>query len=375
MKNKLFISDREKEALINYLSGNFNADDSSVLDSWLSKNKQNKLLFDQFSDVWQASYYSHFNKKIDVQTAWTELQAQIQKKSENQIQWKRWLQIAAVVTVSFLVGGLGSYFSTTQHTPAFKSQMVEYVVPLGARSFIKLNDGSKVWLNSGTTIKYENTFGLNNRNIDLSGEAFFEVAKNEQLPFIVNTGEISVTAVGTKFNVKAYKEEKTTETTLIEGSVKLNGIKVKLADNLILKPNEKAVYTKRNRLIELSSGTNSTKDEINDKKEITQPKLQVIESIEPEAIISWKEKRWIIRNEKLGSLSVKLERRYNVNFIFDNEILKEYSFGGTLEDETLEQILNAISFAAPIKYVIDGKTVYIMGDGQKMKKFKNLLME
>jgi hypothetical protein len=105
------------------------------------------------------------------------------------------------------------------------------------------------------------------------------------------------------------------------------------------------------------------------------PKLEIEKEVQPEPIISWKEKRWVINNEKLGNLAVKLERRYDVNFIFDNELLKEYSFGGTLEDETLEQIMEAISFSSPIKYVIEGKTVYIMADGQKIEKFKNLLME
>lgn len=77
----------------------------------------------------------------------------------------------------------------------------------------------------------------------------------------------------------------------------------------------------------------------------------------------------------MGDLAILLERRFDVNLIFDNELLKEYSFGGTLEDETLDQILEAISFTSPIKYVIENKTVYIKSDGFKMEKFKNLLME
>jgi hypothetical protein len=181
-----------------------------------------------------------------------------------------------------------------------------------------------------------------------------------------------VIALGTKFNVKAYSEEKTIETTLIEGSVKLESEMVKLTENIILEPNEKAVYTKNNRSLELLA-TPPDKEEPLAEKKI--PKLEIEKEVQPEPIISWKEKRWVINNEKLGNLAVKLERRYDVNFIFDNELLKEYSFGGTLEDETLEQIMEAISFSSPIKYVIEGKTVYIMADGQKIEKFKNLLME
>ena len=175
--------------------------------------------------------------------------------------------------------------------------------------------------------------------------------------------------MGTKFNVKAYSEEKTIETTLIEGSVKLESSTVKLADNLVLKPNEKAVFTKKNQSMELIAQQQQTKED----ESIAKPKLEIIESVEPEPIISWKDQRWVINNEKLGNLAVKLERRFDVNFIFDNDLLKEYSFRGTLEDETLEQIMEAIKFSSPIKYVIDKKTVYVMADGKKMEKFKNLM--
>ena len=203
----------------------------------------------------------------------------------------------------------------------------------------------------------------------LTGEAFFEVEKNKALPFVVKTSEIDVIALGTKFNVKAYSEERTIETTLIEGSVKLESSTVKLADNLLLKPNEKAVFTKKNQSMELiAQQTQTKKDDV-----IAKPKLEIIESVETKPIISWKDQRWVINNEKLGDLAVKLERRYDVNFIFDNDLLKEYSFRGTLEDETLEQIMDAIKFSSPIKYVLDKKTVYVMADGKKMEKFKNLM--
>ncbi len=373
MENKIFISDQEKEALVNYLSGNFGEQDSLLLNAWLNNDKGNKLLLDQLTDIWQASRYTHINKQINVKATWEELQGQIKQKHDNQ--WKHWLQIAAIVIVSLLAGGMGNYFlQGEQETKAkAKAQLVEYTAPLGSRSFVKLNDGSKVWLNSGTTIKYENTFGAENRNIGLSGEAFFKVAKNKDLPFVVNTGEISVTAIGTEFNVKAYENEKTIETTLIEGSVKLGSNVVKLHKDLFLKTNEKAVFTKKDKSLAIER--KDIPDKTGDKAANASPSLKIIQSVDPAPIISWKEKRWVISNEKLGDLSVKLERRYDVNIIFDNEILKEYSFGGTLEDETLEQVLNAISYAAPIKYEIEGKTVYIMADGKKMEKFKDLLLE
>ena len=238
---------------------------------------------------------------------------------------------------------------------------------------MSLADGSKVWLNSGSTLKCKNSFGSNNRELHLTGEAFFEVEKNKDLPFVVKTSEIHIIALGTKFNVKAYSEEKTIETTLIEGSVKIESIVVKLSDNLVLKPNDKAVFTRKSQTVVLTQNKNQTIDQAQIQEE--KPKLEIFESVEPEPIISWKDQRWVINNEKLGNLAVKLERRFDVNFIFDNDVLKEYAFRGTLEDETLEQIMEAIKLSAPVKYIIDKKTVYVMADGKQIEKFKNLMMK
>jgi ferric-dicitrate binding protein FerR (iron transport regulator) len=375
MNKNIEITKEEKRAIVNYLTNEFSTTDSKILNRWLEKSEGNKLIFDQFSAIWLASSHNNLSKQIDSDKAWNDLQNRINihnKKTRSTV-WNEILRIAAVFVIALFLGGLGYHFLDKGRDIISEPLFVEYFSPLGSRSFVQLADGSKVWLNAGSTLKYQNTFGTNNREIILSGEAFFEVKKNKDLPFVVKTSEIDIIALGTKFNVKAYCEEKTIETTLIEGSVKLESTSVKLSDDLFLKPNEKAVFTKKSQTVELIANQKQNIDQA--KLEQVKPKLEIIQSVEPEPIISWKEKRWVINNEKLGNLAVKLERRYDVNFIFDNDVLKEYAFRGTLEDETLEQIMEAIKLTAPVKYVIDKKTVYVMADGQQMKKFKNLIMK
>jgi ferric-dicitrate binding protein FerR (iron transport regulator) len=373
MEKNVNISSDEKKALIDYFSDHLSAENSTILNNWLEKSKENQLLFDQLSDIWQSANFIKYHETIDVEQAWKEIQYRLNKSRSAQLQTRfNWLKVAAILILAFISGGIVHYFLSQKPEPTQPTSFVEYMSPLGSRSFIKLPDGSKIWLNAGTTLKYKNNFGIDNREVYLTGEAFFEIEKNLQLPFMVQTSQINITALGTKFNVKAYAEEKTIETTLIEGSVKLEGNDFKLAEDVILKKNEKAIFTKKAQTIEINEKYQSPANELTEVKPKTE--LKIISSVEPDPIISWKEERWVINNEKLGSLSKKLERRYAVNFIFDNELLKDYSFGGTLEDETLDQVLDAICSSSPIKYLIEGKTVYIMSDNQKIEKFKHLLM-
>ena len=368
------ITSEEKQAIVNYLSGELSNNETEILNHWLEKSEIHKLIFDQFSDIWKASSHNYLSKQIDADKAWKDLQIQIniQDKNTSKIVWNEIIRIAAVFVIALFMGGLGYYFIDQKKETIADPLFVEYVSPLGSRSSVILADGSKVWLNAGSTLKYKNTYGINNRELQLTGEAFFEVEKNKELPFIVKTSDIDIIALGTKFNVKAYCEEKTIETTLIEGSVKLESTTVNLQKNILLKPNDKAVFTKSKQSIELASQQNQ---KINQESAPAKPKLEIIESVEPEPIISWKDQRWIINNEKLGDLAVKLERRFDVSFVFDNDLIKDYSFRGTLEDETLGQIMEAIKFSSPIKYLIDKKTVYIMADNNKMEKFKNLMIK
>ncbi|MBW6536582.1 MAG: FecR family protein [Mariniphaga sp.] len=373
MEKNLNISLNEKKALIDYFSGNLSAEDSKILNKWLERSEANKLLFDQLSDVWQSVNLIKYHDKIDVEKAWKEIQYQLNKSNSAQQQTTfKWLKVAAVFVLVFISGGIAHYFLSQKPETTEYPLQVEYFAPLGSRSFIKMPDGSKIWLNAGTTLTYKNNFGTDNREVYLTGEAFFEIEKNPLFPFIVQTSDISITALGTKFNVKAYDEEKTIETMLVEGSIRLEGNNFKLAEEIILKEKEKAIFTKKEQTINLTEQNSLPKENIAEIK--PKSELKIITSVEPEPIISWKDERWIINNEKLSSLSKKLERRYAVNFIFDNDLLKEYAFGGTLEDETLEQVLDAICSSSPVKYVIEGKSVYIMSDKQKLKKFKHLLM-
>lgn len=280
------------------------------------------------------------------------------------------MRIAAIIVMAFVFGGTLSYFifNSDKKTP---SSFCEVTAPLGSTSEIVLPDSSRVWLNAGSKIKYSTTYNQKNRLIYLEGEGYFIVAKNKKIPFIVDAYGFEVKAVGTEFNVKAYKGDPTVETTMVEGKVTLQHSTESILKGVYLTPNQKATFYKKEEslTVEVIKKLEEKKEELN---YIPEHRLVIAPRIDPKAIISWKENRLIIEREQLGTLAEILSRKYNFNFEFKSEDIKQISFSGTLEDETLQQVMNVIKIGSPIDYEIVGKTVIIEKNEMRMHEFKKL---
>jgi ferric-dicitrate binding protein FerR (iron transport regulator) len=291
---------------------------------------------------------------------------------QKSISWM--LRVAAVFLLFFVCGGVLSYFIF--HRPQVDDNTYsEIKAPLGGKSEVTLPDGSHVWLNAGSKIRYQNQFNKGNRNIVLEGEAYFKVAKNKHIPFIVKTGDLNIVAVGTEFNVKAYNDEGIIETTLVEGAVTIHNnhqLKNKPLQQVFLEPKQKAVYVRDQQALRVEDMNTIKKSN----PEIVKPEkglVYVAVRIDPIPIIAWKDNKLIFKGEEMSNLAVKLDRKYNVSISFDTENIKRYRFSGTLEDETLTQVLDVIKLTAPIDYELNGKEVKIFENTQMTQKFSNHL--
>ena len=280
------------------------------------------------------------------------------------------MRIAAIIVMAFVFGGTLSYFIFNSDKTTSGS-FCEVTAPLGSTSEIVLPDSSKVWLNAGSKIKYSTTYNQKNRLIYLEGEGYFIVAKNKEIPFIVDADGFEVKAVGTEFNVKAYKGDPTVETTMVEGKVTLQHSTESILKGVYLTPNQKATFYKKEEslTVEVIKKLQEKKEELN---YIPEHRLVIAPRIDPKAIVSWKENRLIIEREQLGTLAEILSRKYNFNFEFKSEDIKRISFSGTLEDETLQQVMNVIKIGSPIDYEIVGKTVIIERNEARLSEFKKL---
>jgi ferric-dicitrate binding protein FerR (iron transport regulator) len=283
----------------------------------------------------------------------------------------RILKIAAVVIPAFLLGGILTHFLFSVKTIPEKVTYTEIKSPFGARSEVVLPDGSTVWLNAGSEITYTSDFNKKARDVQLSGEGYFKVAKNADMPFRVKTGDLSIQAIGTEFNVKSYDDEDIIETTLVEGKISIRQAQ-KQKVSVYLEPHQKAIYVKYNRNLTVS---NLKPVNVNKQENLTMKKgkIYIAEKIDPEPVIAWKENRLIIKGEELNTLAIKLERKYDVKFVFESEALKKFRFTGTLENETLTQVLDVIKLSAPLEYKLQGKTVMIFENKRMSEKFSNHL--
>lgn len=382
------IPEEIKESIIDYHAGNVTDKESETLLNWCNENQDHKKFLDDLTQIWHASVILDKSKHNGVDSALEDVLSKIIEDPEQDIvpvnspKISIFLKIAASIAILIGFGSSLLYFDSLNKIKSKRSQYTEMSAPFGSRSFLTLADGTKVWLNSGSHLKIPGNFGEYTRDITLSGEAYFEVAKNKHKPFIVHTSELNITALGTIFNVKAYCDEPIIETTLEEGSVKIepNHAGSRNTDPIYLLPKQKAIYERNLEKTVVSSNQNgqSKPEKVAEKQKkseeiIKQPKILHVEDLRP--VISWKDERWFIKQESLEELVRKLERRYDINVVFQDPEIKNFTFTGSLQDESIEQILHIIQLTAPIDYTVRHKKVTLRIDNTLCDKYKKLLMQ
>jgi transmembrane sensor len=343
------------------------------LQEWLHSDPSNRRILDECTDLWQGIVKARNKEDYDEKDAWKNIYRSIhEQRSETDRQKFASLapvfkSVAAAAVTALVFCTAGYFVLRAYNARQHPSTTCEYIVPYGSKSRMTLPDGSVVWLNAGSKMVISSQFGLHNREIHLEGEAHFAVAHGKK-PFLVKTYDLTIEALGTIFNVKAYPEEKVIETTVEEGAVELfDPVSGKSwGKNIVVRSNQRALYRivqtkaakampegKTNPVFSRSAGS-----ELKGKNETGVITMTRVAS--PEIYTSWKDEKWIIEREELQSLAVKLERRYNVRILFSDDKLRKYVFSGVLKDETLEQVLEYITLTAPIGYEVqhDRVTLY-----------------
>jgi len=357
------------ELIIKHWKGKGSEEESQSILNWLHVSAENKRLYDELNDIWKATakkdqeIFDAFNAlkkvrgKISQSSKQRELMTPFNRSTKlvNKI-----LQIAAVFAIAFIVGILSNRF-VSRKAVTLDSTITEIAAPMGSKSKITLPDGTKVWLNAGSILRYDSRFNQKNREVSLEGEAYFDVTKKNGKLFMVKMKGITVRVLGTAFNVKAYPGEGSIETTLVRGSLIVEQhLEGKEVTETVLQPNQRAIFIKKEGTLFLSETENkSLKHEKIKKIESVKEKIILSTRVETEVFTAWKDNRLIFRNENFESLAIKLERWYGVKINIKDDEIKKYHFNGTIVNETVQDVMEIIQYTLPISYSIEHNIITI----------------
>jgi len=264
---------------------------------------------------------------IDSRAAFTRVQSRIKKEQSSGRVLNLVTRVAAVLFIPLLLASSWLFYKQLGQGNA-RLATQEITSPPGIRSQLVLPDGSKVWLNAESTIKFQVPFSKDSRNVDLLGEAYFEVTKNQKQPFVVHSGNIEVKVLGTRFDCKAFDEDKTIEVILEEGKVALNSNVASGQEESILKPGDRAV-------IEKATGETQIRNEAIGK------------------YIAWHTGKLVFDNTSMAEVGSMLERWYGVEVVVKDPDIFKYRFTTTFDNESIFHVIELLSLSSPIqmKYV------------------------
>ncbi|TKG95467.1 DUF4974 domain-containing protein [Puteibacter caeruleilacunae] len=314
------------DLILRFIQKNATDEEIEQLKQWVNASSENRKLFDQYNESWQYGGINNFNAEL----GWSKMQRRVAghkqstkvRRFQGTLLWK----VAASVAVLIAMSVSGLYIAEK-----IGATDLAYVVeaPRGEKSKVTLSDGSIVWLNSGTTLAYGSV--TDKREVELSGEAFFEVTKSKK-PFTVKMGDSQVKVYGTQFNVCAYNDDDFIEATLEEGSIAFK--RSERYNEIKLEPGQQLVYNKTTGKIR---------------------KLLVNTSI----YSAWKENMLKFDNAPFEEVVKKLERWYDVDVVLDPDFKEENRFTLTIKTESLREMLEYLSFTTSMRSEIKEDKVYI----------------
>lgn len=324
----------DETILLNYLRGECNDEEANRIEAWCEETPENRKALEQL-------YYTLFvgdrvaaMNAVDTEASLDKFKSAVRAKEEKSrrrnlsLRWGRYATAAAAFLTGLVVaGGIG--------WGLLSNKLTDYTVltAAGQRAETVLPDGSKVWLNASSRLVYHNSFWSTDRQVDLSGEAYFEVAHDKHAPFIVNSKQIKTCVLGTKFNVRAREEENRVVTTLLQGLVRVDSPRTE--DNgYLLKPGQT-----------LNVNTDTYQAEL-------------IEYNQPSDILLWINGKLIFKQHSLLEITNVMEKLYDVKFVYADDDLKTEQFTGEFStDNNPEDILNVLMHTNHFKYKKEGRTV------------------
>jgi len=325
--------DRLKTLISKYVRNSCTKEELEELFSYISQSRDNKVLSEEFLVVWNSIRPEEQLSSIDENQIFRDIETKISVPSIRQHQFI-WAKAAAVILLALSAGIIFFYLNR----PVQNKEVMRVSTNQLARSshsLVKLPDGSSVLLNDNSTLDYS-AFTENKREVILTGEAYFDIARDEKHPFVIHTGKLKTRVLGTAFNIRAYPEEDDVTVTVTKGKVEVELENKTLG---IITPNQQISFNKQNR------GT-------------------VQQQVLADSILLWKQKDLVFDNTDFEEAAVIISNRFNVTVTFSNERLKNCRFTASfLNENNIHQVLTVLCDVNKAAYEMKNDTIIIKGEG------------
>lgn len=311
-----------KDLLPLYFEGKLNKEEVNYVKKWYSLSGKNHTIFMQMQQIYETMDLIHTVNSVNENKALEKLHKKM-KRQHNLYIWT-WIQrVAAILFIPLLGFTIANHFLAREKA----IQKIELTTAPGIIAKTTLPDGTKVILNSNSTLVYPSSFNEETRDIQLNGEAYFEVTKNKECPFIVKTPQnANIRVYGTEFNVNAYDSNPIVSATLVNGSIAMT-YNNNLSQSIIqkIRPGQKICYS-------------------------TQSRQAKVASTDVDIDISWKDGKLIFRNTPFREVIHKIGQRFGVHFIVMNPQYYETAFTGILKQQRLDKVLEYFRISADMKF-------------------------
>ncbi len=316
----------------NYIQGTATEEELQLLLKWIKKNPENRNELFSEKDILNAYEFVRNSKSYSVSDELKRLNTKIKPAPvQKKIILPNYLKIAAAFIMAFAFSWFIQSQFISKEEPVLQAEIKNVFVPRGQVNQIFLADGSRIWVNSESTINVPSVFNLEERKVSLLGEAYFEVAEDTERPFKVLVEGQTIEVLGTSFNVRAYENSSKIQTTLKEGSIKLttkNGYTT-------LKPGEQTELDKKSGQL-------------------------VLKNVNPENFESWKDGKYEFEEENLVEVFNIVERWYDIDLIYDIEDFGKLNYTGTIKrNKSVKHFLRVLGLTVPINYEINIDNVKI----------------
>jgi transmembrane sensor len=335
------------ETIAAYLAGECTEAEKQAVEHWRKENAVNEREFQQWNLIWQASQATNEHFKPDASGAWQKIKPAKERPLPLKTQPLRpgarkpqvFIRLRNLAAILLMVSGLGWIIWQWDRTEQAKATAwTEQTAVDGKPNEIVLTDGSRIWLNTNSKLRFPRQFHGASREVFLEGEAYFEVAHQPQKPFLVHTPESVTEVLGTSFNVRSYRHEPFVEINLLSGKVSFGLPGATPDGKKLLKPGQKAVLDKNTQVITVTGNDN-------------------------ENYLAWKTNKLVFRETALREALQTLETYYQVEFTVSDTLLLNCRFTATFDKAPLDDVLEIFAFGSDISYHKQGSRYYLSGAG------------